>query len=836
VCIFACNNFTLFYCDSKIIDAGPIDYAFNCGIYDLTGLGTEGQVEAYFSCVDNNNYTFNGTKYNVWIDTVTPYLYAYKFTDNQTLRKGQNISGTWNFTDSNLYRINVTVDGSSIYELNDINTTWYEFNMSYNTSAFSLGNHSLKLNIYDSHTALDIAEYNVITPIVEEKQIAKSIAESPDVQMPALDTYEISKPLLTNKLIFETTEKNIISIEATDEPAISIASPFETERLKDRYAFIYKPSEQKVENYNFKVTTKEPMHIIEMPNTYLKKWIISGNNWIDFYSPDADSSKVEINILDDYTAEITVYKKAAITEKLVEEMDEIPIKDEMQFYSIGDLNHLQLNYTFYTYDAQMTFDSSVIESEMQTTTLEMNFNGSLSTGLKVWFEYDGVNKSLVTNYNTSGPAKFIVSYNATFGTPEVSSTVTKQGVWYYSFDGYNLTQLSFNQTVYDIGITTNCSIDNASRVLTFYGFDEVTNATVQNMSLDLNLDVWVGDVSLAADMHFMFRNNTNYTICIYPNTTTYKAYAIMEYGDDVLYTHKKFYLLNYTLSASDPEDVYLYHLNKSSASEILVTIIDAQTGAYIENAYVKVLRYYPGENEYKLVEVEATDANGKAITKQVLYDVFYKYIVEYPAGTIRLTTSVAKLTSVYLTLPISLSAAVLQDWEKVADTNSKLNCSSKTATCSFTWSSVTGETVTGVLKTYEDTGLYEKAINTSTLSSSAGQLSLSIPSYSNNTKYIAKAYLISDGKEYFIDSAQMFVQENVFSKSSGFRIAALIPLILLTISIIALLLDFGVIGVVLGSLVGMLVGMGTTIIPVNIPGLISMVILAGILVWKLGRN
>jgi hypothetical protein len=82
------------------------------------------------------------------------------------------------------------------------------------------------------------------------------------------------------------------------------------------------------------------------------------------------------------------------------------------------------------------------------------------------------------------------------------------------------------------------------------------------------------------------------------------------------------------------------------------------TGQRLENAYVKLLRYYPemdneSMNAYLTVEVGKTDSNGQTGLKGVLADVWYKFIIEYPANTIVYNGDIQKLLTDNVEIPVS---------------------------------------------------------------------------------------------------------------------------------------------------------------------------------------
>lgn len=770
------------------------------------------------------SYLFSPPNVNMWVDTWAPRIAELvAFPSNQSFYN-RNLTGSWRFTDSNLFRLNVTIDGVSVYQQSDINLTTKDYSLTYNTSSLPIGRHTLKVEAWDSHTASEI------------------------------EAYDVANPIFSNKITYDTKRGNIVSIEALESENV-VLNPFTTEKQADRYTFAYKPIDTKAESYSFQVDTKAPIYIIDKPDSVYKKWIVSGNNWIDFYTPSLDTD-ISITKLSANSAMVTVSKRAIASEPVEElPIKELPgdgkqiIKDDdggkdlgvepgvamdvpetalVAFSSIGDLNLATMNYTFYTHNVSMTYTPTVTELAQQQTWLNISHNNSGVFTASVSFVYDGVIYPI-----TGGNSTYKINYLADFTTPNVSSDTTKTGIWFLNFSG-ETSNYTFTQSIINLAFTS-CTAGNENLSLTMCGIDEETLLNVTNLVLNIDFTFWKGSQSVAQDVHFGRSNATCHYFCLTPANTTFNIYSIMEYGDGEVYTDRKYYLYNMSLNTSDPKMVWLYHLNTSLASTILYNVVSKQTGDNVPEAYIRIQRYYPELNQYATVEIEKTDENGRTIEKMVLYNVFYREFVDYPHGMTRLQTEVAKLVATSKVLAIGLGTDIMAGFDTQTNTQVEVGCNPKLGMCNVSWSTLDGSSRTIRLDLYESTGIAKILINstTNTAPSSSGQLFMYANPYKNNTYYEAKAYII--GSAYPAGTAGMNNQINIFSQdgNESLRLATLIPLILLTISIVCALLDVGVVGVVLGSISGIAVGMVTTLIPVNIPGIISLVILAGILIYKM---
>lgn len=805
---------SLINCDTQLVTPGGSGTLICTPIADM-----DWQINVTIQCDSTLGYNFSTPFVEIWMDTISPVFAVASFNlSNQSISQ-RNLTGSWNITDSNLFRINVSVDGTTLpaMDIQDINKTSYAFNISYSSNLFSLGRHMLTIEAWDSHTAELIPDYGV------------------------------SRPLFSNKITYDTKNGNRIGIAALADEN-TILNPFTTTKQIDRYTFDYKPSDPAADSYTFEVTTTAPLHIIDKPDSKYKKWLVTGNNWVDFYTESLDAD-IDIQLVDDYTAEVTITKLVpSITpdemqpvelgkgEKvgdsgmsdIAADQSAMPDTPLIMFSSIGDLNKATLNYTFYTHNITISYSSVVTELADQQTWVNISHNqtdGSRTTSVS--FTYNGTQYSLINNNMT-----YKANYLADFVTPAVNATTNLLGVWYVNVSGESAV-FNFTQQVLHIGLS-QCSPASGNVSLTLCGIDEVSLLNVSNMTLNIDFALWQGSQSVTQNMHFGLRNDHCYSFCMSPENTTYQIYSIMEYGDGTEYTDRKYYLYNMTINTNDTKQVQLYHLNTSLASVITYNIVSQQTGLNVPDAYIKLQRYYPDLNQYLTVEIEKTDQNGKAIAKMVLYNVFYKEYVDYPNGMTRLVTAVAKLVSTSRTLAISIGTDLMANFALVSNTRVGVGCDKNIGLCNVSWATLDGSARTLRLELYESTGVSMHLVNSTTsTAASAGQLFIYANPYKNNTNYEARAVIV--GSAYPAGSADMNNRINIFNQAGneGLRLAALVPLILLTIALICALLDFGVVGVVVGSMVGIIIGVATTLIPLGWTSIVSIVLLAGILIYKM---
>ena len=735
----------------------------------------------YGQCIDTSNTTYSSANYSTYIDNIIPTasttgLYG---GNGSYHHKNSNLTGMFTWTDSNLHRLNITIDGKNIYNTSGLNLTTYTFNFSLNMTNLEPGNHQIRIVMSDAHTATKLSE-----------------------------NYYVDKPFINDYLYF-SGKTNSIKIEPIEGDRFT--NGFDYEKLTDRYTFTYRPKHAKG-SYKFRVSTLENMEIVNYPNTPYKTWIVSGDNWIDFYNPSEPYAIVSFHLEESR-------KSAIVTISGLKN----PLKQEYQ--SFGELNTNVLIYNFSTYDVIISYPLTGVEGEIVANTLQLNFNGTINSSTANLI-FDDTPRTL-----SSTNVSYYTYYNASYILPAVSLNVNKTGMWNLTV-GYDNLTFNFSTRVLNIGID-NCSAQNDSyaRALTFVGKDEETGENT-SFSLNVNFRLWIEDEHNYTDLSYEFRGYENYSVCLYPNSTSFSTYSIMEYVA-VGYSNRKYYLYNYILNASH-QYVNLYLLNTTKTSEVVETVIESTTTDPLKDVYIRHQRYYPGQNEYKTVEISKTDENGKTLAKLTLADTFYTYILEYPAGTVRLNTEPQKVLSLSKTFSISITSDALATYRDIQNVASSVTCTEETSTCRVSWVDPRAVTQTVRLSVYLDNGYTQTLIYNATSSSSAGTLLYTIPIVQNNTRYFAEAYLLAtDGITYSLGREEIYVEENPFASDPSSRLGWLIPLTMLIICAAASLIDIGAAGLVIGSLIVLVIGISSRLLPFSVMWITTFIVLGVILVFKL---
>ena len=271
----------------------------------------------------------------------------------------------------------------------------------------------------------------------------------------------------------------------------------------------------------------------------------------------------------------------------------------------------------------------------------------------------------------------------------------------YDDDGYCNITLNFTASNGIIELSSLNITYNLDEVITQCG--SLSNTTIYNFTLyneedpltkvtgDLDIaftEIYVGP-DLVTNASFNFTGDSDYSLCITPSWANYTITATLLYEADD-YTVRTYYLVdNVVLNDSQLIDIYL--INDTVGALVQFSLVDA-TNTPVEEAYLRILRHYVGENEFRIVAIARTDFDGKGVTYLALNDVFYRFII-IKNGTILDDIDPTFITA--STLNIQLGPGTLGNIYSIYDTVQSL-CyySNVTESLACDMTDTTGETRT----------------------------------------------------------------------------------------------------------------------------------------------
>lgn len=647
---YASTNVTL-YIDGQF--NGSRNYTAANNVMNYTNQAYTDGTHNYTIGVMVNNIWINSTTRIFYIDTNKPQLLT-NLTNNSIIKNNENNSYYFNFTDNIiLSSVNISINGTTFYYNNSMGSP--SFNISFELSLINFTGNRINLTARyaDGHTATALkADYDIETPWFSDDEI----------------TFNFNKESGYND--------GFIKLIAPDS-----ADTLTATRLKDRYTFEYIPKIE-AEEYTFEVESSFPIEIIDAPWTKYKKWIVFDDHWMDWDSEDIDN--IEINRIDDYKVTVTTRKKSVD----LKEIGETP--KEIVFNSIGDLNIVTEVFYIDVFGYTLTNNNFATIGELNTFLLTITHPSSVSTN--GYFHYNEeqktTSKSVYSTYDV---------YQSSFLTP----FITDSSVGYmWSF---NLTNGIYNTTYYNVtGIQSiyqyylyACNNATLANVSTFevYVYDENKPTTVPLLNhMEIGLDYWTSNKSNAVSTNFTFDGSSNYSICIFPNTTL-SSDIYVKFNVSGGYTHR-WYLYNHTIS-NVSQNITVYNFDTTTGiSELDLIVRDKSSYKYYPNALVKIQRNYVGEGIWRTVQMSQTGDYGLAIFNIIEKSTDYRLMYYDLNNNLLASTNSMKFSCTSGICSITYLLSSFTTTESTKDIDAVISYNNLTKMISIIWSTKDGSSTT----------------------------------------------------------------------------------------------------------------------------------------------
>lgn len=760
---------------------------------NFTGINLSSGTHTWYIQYQNGSTTSNSTQLTVYIDTSNPTI-SNNFVNNSVYFRN-NLTAIINFTDDQiLYEYNISIDNTQLAGNNSLGSaTSLSYTFSYNTSLLSVGSHNLTIRVADGHTASEI--------------------------MPM----EVSDGLFNNHLRYDYATKDGSDFIRIDNKDSSIFDTFTTEKLRDRYTWQFKPNAQQ-SSYTFTITASKPIYIIDAPNTKYKRWLISGNKWMDFVIKN-ENPDIEIKKINDYDAEVTI--------------SNIENPESMQFESIGDLNIVSTTYTFSTIGATESHQSSVYEGSTATYNLLVNTTQIESLGTSASLIWNGVNTGSIT--------KTIINENVTQFTKSFTTLSAPNPVnftWFFNVSTFQF-NLSANQSFIAMNIT-NCTAGNYI-VLNYTLYDQ-TNLSIANAGVNQTFNQVIAvdmeiisqfNVSQSWNFSTVKTNSSELLICfpagiLNQSNLTINTIATYQYSGHVTQYH---YLQNFTLSNNSfPQLIHLNDLESSKSTSFLINYQD-ENYLPVEGAIIDVIRKYVGLGASFSVEHGKTDLSGQTRAHLVTEDVVYRFNV-FKNGTLLYSTpeylALCQATPCQINIRKTItdnSSVSIRD--NLGYTISDDNYVRANRSIKFTYLTFDGSSVNLNMTTLSFSAYENDTVCSNTSTSSGGTLTCGIPLSYANTTFTASIY--KNGK--FFGSKSYSLAPSAFDLfgNTGIMLSAFayLLLVLMAISSGIMMIVMGAIGLAMVTMLAVFAGGG-------IFGIGSAVVwfmtAGGIIIWKLTQR
>jgi len=492
-------------------------------------------------------------------------------------------------------------------------------------------------------------------------------------------------------------------------------------------------------------------------------------------------------------------------------------------YRINRADNYIWNIRCYDTSGNIAWGNSNLTLQVRANNATLNISAVNNLTLNAIINFSVLNFSYINiykNYNTTnGSIEIFYLNNYTFNfTIRADNYISR-----FEIGSSTDTHVNYKVTMQPIYID-NCTNTTAS-TLTLLLYDE-DNSTKIYGNIDVGFDlIYVSNLTVndTASFNFTMRGQNNLTICISPNNATFVANAILSYWAD-WYVKRNYFLYQYLLT-NVSRNLPLYLLNSTESSNILLTVTD-QDGYGLEGYYIKVLRYYPGEAAFKVVESLKTDNNGNSLAHMIAYTTLYKFIIQRSNETMRQTGQTPILQSTMKFIINLIQNNFVTEQLEIGQAQSILTFDNNTNMYDFTFSDLTGSVVQGCLRVWYMRPTGRTTICDSCLTASAGSVLCNVTGY-NYTTYAQGGFQTDNPFTFF---PVKFLENNIELSFFG---AMGIFAAMLMVAVIGLLASFNPAVAIIFTVGAMIITYISGFMLLSYTSILILVVLGGWMVFKM---
>lgn len=275
------------------------------------------------------------------------------------------------------------------------------------------------------------------------------------------------------------------------------------------------------------------------------------------------------------------------------------------------------------------------------------------------------------------------------------------------------------------------------------------------------------------------------------------------------YTERDYYL---NLQNGSYNTIPLYMITINQSSLIVVTVRDTGDNR-LEDATIKLLRYFPSSNSYEIVEMASSSFAGEAGLWAQAVEGFYKWSVDYE-GQNRVLTGFENIISNTKTFTINLGADYYESFEAITGMSNTISWNELTGALSYTWSDPSGIVTQGCLTArYANGSQWSNIVNCAT--GSAGSVILSLD---NTTRYQYSATIDTSTTYSSYTQKSGWLDGHVFNLGAGDLGIFLMSGVIL---LLAGLFSFSAVAVLIVTAAGLLISSWWGLMPFSMNFIVS---------------
>jgi len=453
----------------------------------------------------------------------------------------------------------------------------------------------------------------------------------------------------------------------------------------------------------------------------------------------------------------------------------------------------------YTFEVGASIDAeSYSNSTYETTSETFQINISL---LEDVILYEAILNYNNTNYTGTITDLGSNSYSLlrTINAPQVNQTTNIPWYWIFKYDDSGTTVQTTserNQSILELQtiVITDGACDSGFFSAVFYNFYNAENLTNLNADVTYNFRFGIGNLTSMV-VNGGYEDTSSLRICINETIDSYKlGYGEIQYNGDG-YVDRRYYMYEgQPLSNSSQANHTLYLLPTADSTSFIFEFKNTFLNPYIDKL-VALLRWYPDEDEYKVVEMAKTDDHGSTVMKVHTEDVDYRVGLYEKDGSLLKLAEPVRMAC--LVDPCTYTLKVIHDpvdFQTLYDIESSLTWDEDNNRFVYIYNDPDQHTTQMRLYVYKDMGFQEILICNDTATGYTGVLTCDIGNYTGSI--IAKVYR-SASPEWPIASLYHSVRDGI---ESSFGLFASFLIVLTT----ALIGVFSPIGAIVLLILGLI--------------------------------
>ena len=219
--------------------------------------------------------------------------------------------------------------------------------------------------------------------------------------------------------------------------------------------------------------------------------------------------------------------------------------------------------------------------------------------------YDGINSG-ISNQSTTTQINFTIDLAA----PTISNNESNiTFFWNYILNNQSFITINYTQLIRRLRLT-KCTAATDIRTLNISIFNEELTTEYLEASVDVVFNVWTNNSNNLVNFTFNFDGETNYSICLIPNTSI-NVNAQIFYNTTGGFDQKWF--LSAARLTTNTSLLNLYNFKSTTGIDQLGGVLRDSNFNFFPNVITELQRYYPSTDTWRYVQMDKSGETGNVL-------------------------------------------------------------------------------------------------------------------------------------------------------------------------------------------------------------------------------